>query len=451
MSNSQHHHNNDSTPSHSKKFGLAITTSLIVGTMIGSGVFLLPASLAPYGIMGLWGWLFAATGAVTLAWVFAKLSRWQPGQGGPYYYTRIGVGEFPAFIVAWGYWNSIWTGNAAVALAAVSYAKGFVPALEESKLAATIAGLIFVWVFAAINIRGVREAGVTQLITTLFKAIPLIAFGLTGLFFIDLSHFQAPTLTTTSEPSSFAALAVAAAALWLWAFLGVESASIPSDNIAEPEKTIPKATLLGVLSVAVIYLLGFIVVFGVISPEQLASSNGPFADAAAVIWGSWGGHFMTLVALISTLGALNGLILMGGQMPLAAARDNLFPRWFGKQNKHQSPGLGIFISALLTSALILFSSSDALLQVFNFAILLSTTSILVPYLFCSAAAFRFQMTRKEKFQKLSLLIICGAFLFSMWALAGAGQQAVFWGFILMMAGIPVYTWLKIKQDKLSNE
>jgi APA family basic amino acid/polyamine antiporter len=430
-----------------QKFGLLITTSLIVGTMIGSGVFLLPASLAPYGIMGLWGWLFAATGAITLAWVFAKLSHWQPGQGGPYYYTRIGIGEFPAFIVAWGYWNSIWTGNAAVALAAVSYAKGFIPALEQSKTLATLTGLLFVWVFAAINIRGVREAGITQLITTLCKAIPLILFGVTGLFFMDLSHFEQPVLVTTPEPPSFAVMTIAAAALWLWAFLGVESASIPSDNIAEPEKNIPKATMLGVFSVAVIYLLGFIVVYGVIPPERLANSSGPFAEAAGIIWGSWGGHLMTLVALISTLGALNGLILMGGQMPLAAARDKLFPSWFGKQNKHQSPGLGIFISSLLTSALILFSSSEALLQVFNFAILLSTTSILVPYLFCSAAAFRFQMTRKEKFQKLSLLIICGAFLFSMWALAGAGQQAVYWGFILMMAGIPVYTWLKIRQDK----
>jgi APA family basic amino acid/polyamine antiporter len=142
---------------------------------------------------------------------------------------------------------------------------------------------------------------------------------------------------------------------------------------------------------------------------------------------------------------------MGGQMPLAAANDHLFPRWFGKQNRHKSPGIGISISALLTSLLIIFSSSDTLLQVFNFAILLSTTSILVPYLFCSAAAFRFQITRNEQFKLLSLLVIGIAFLFSMWALAGAGQQAVYWGFILMMAGLPVYTWLKVRQDKSSQD
>ncbi len=426
-----------------KKFGLPITTSLIVGTMIGSGIFLLPSSLAQYGSFSLFGWLISALGAVSLAWVFAKLSGWTPGLGGPYHYTRVGVGEFPAFLVAWGYWISIWTGNAAIAVAAVSYCKLVIPGLAESKLATTALALGFVWLFTIINVRGLREAGVVQLLTTLMKAIPLILFGVIGLFYIEPTHFEYSAGDTPSLTLSIAS----AAALWLWAFLGIESASIPAENIDTPQKTIPKATLIGVSLVSVIYLIGFVVVYGVIAPDNLGQSDGPFADAAQMMWGSWAGIAMTVVALVSTLGALNGLILLGGQMPLAAARDQLFPAWFAKQNKQQSPSAGILLSSCLTSALVIMSSSDNLLVIFNFALLLSTTSILIPYLFCSAAAFRFQISRSDKFKNLSLIVIVVAFLFSIWALAGAGQQAVYWGFILMMIGLPVYTFIKIAQDK----
>ena len=430
----------------STSFGLAITTSLVIGTMIGSGIFLLPASLAAYGGIGLFGWLFSALGAICLAWVFAKLSQWQPGLGGPYHYTRIGIGEFPAFLVAWGYWISIWTGNAAIAMAAVSYSKLLYPPLAESTMMSTSLALAFIWLFASINLLGVREAGLTQLLTTCFKAIPLIAFGLIGIFFIDIEQITFETTTTESLPGSI----IAAAALWLWAFLGIESASIPADNIREPKKTIPRATIIGVLLVAIVYLLGFVVVLGVIPAEQLAKSDGPFADASTIIWGNWAGIAMTFVALVSTLGALNGLILMGGQMPLAAARDKLFPKLFGRLNRRSTPSLGIILSALLTSTLILTTVSKNLLGIFNFAILLSTTSILIPYVFCSAAAFRFQESGKQKFKAVSLIIITLAFLFSLWALAGAGQEAVYWGFILMLLGIPVYTGLKIASDKQSQ-
>ncbi|NVJ59514.1 MAG: amino acid permease [Gammaproteobacteria bacterium] len=456
--NSNNNNSNNSNSS-DRSFGLAITSSLVIGTMIGSGIFLLPASLAQYGGVSLFGWLFAAMGAVCLAWVFAKLSHWHPGLGGPYHYTRIGIGEFPAFLVAWGYWISIWTGNAAIAMAAVSYCKLLIPALSDSTFLATGLALSFIWLFTAINISGVKEAGITQLITTVLKAVPLILFAIMGLWFVepdhftfDLSSFTEATNESTDNNTiiQLGSSIMAAAALWLWAFLGVESASIPADSIKEPQKTIPRATIIGVLAVAFIYALGVIVVMGVIPPSDLATSDGPFADAAQRLWGSWAGILMTIIALISTLGALNGLILLGGQMPMAAARDNLFPRWFARQNKRQAPGLGIFLSAILTSILILTTTSKTLLNVFNFAILLSTTSIIVPYLFCSAAAFRFQSSKKEKLKFISITAIIAAFLFSLWALAGAGQEAVYWGFLLMMAGIPIYTGLKMKNDQ-TNE
>ncbi|WMS86797.1 amino acid permease [Pleionea litopenaei] len=441
-------HNNKANPSHrdSQRFGVAITTSLVIGTMIGSGIFLLPASLAEFGAISLAGWLMAALGAVCLAWVFAKLSHWHPGLGGPYHYTRIGIGEFPAFLVAWGYWISVWTGNAAIAMAAVSYCKLLIPALNDAAMLSTLLALSFVWLFTFINILGVKEAGVTQLVTTLLKVVPLIIFAIAGFWYVDWSHLT-KEVTETATTSN---MIIAAAALWLWAFLGIESASIPADNIKEPQQTIPRATMLGVAIVAVIYVLGTIVVMGVLPAMDLAQSNGPFADAARSLWGSWAGLAMTFVALVSTLGALNGLILLGGQMPMAAAKDQLFPHWFAQQNNRGAPTLGIIISSVLTSLLLLTTASKNLLGVFNFAILLSTTSILVPYIFCSAAAFRFQSRQSDNLKALSLAIIIIAFLFSLWALAGAGQEAVYWGFILMMLGVPVYTWLKMNTDRKND-
>ncbi|MEE4244912.1 MAG: amino acid permease [Kangiellaceae bacterium] len=446
----------DNSDNSSQSFGLAIATSLVIGTMIGSGIFLLPASLAGFGQYSFYGWLFSALGAVSLAWVFAKLSHWQPGLGGPYFYTRIGVGEFPAFLVAWGYWVSIWTGNAAIAVAAVSYCKTLLPILNQSPVLSIALALGFVWLFTLVNISGVKEAGKVQLITTLLKAIPLIIFAVIGIFLIDFNSVStsdslgvnnvAKLSASTSEESPIK-LIIAAAALWLWAFLGVESASIPAENIKDPTRTIPKATMLGVLIVAAIYLIGFIVVFGTLKQAELAQSSAPFADAASRLWGDWAGIAMAVVALISTLGALNGLILMGGQMPMAAARDNLFPAWFAKQNNKSAPMIGIILSSSLTSLLVLLSSSENLLHVFEFAILLSTTAILVAYLFSSSAAFRLQMQRTDQYKIISLVIIVAAFLFSLWAVAGAGQEAVYWGFILMMAGLPFYTLLKIAKDR----
>ncbi len=425
----------------SKKFGLSITTSLVIGTMIGSGIFLLPSSVAQYGGLGLWGWLFAALGAIALAWVFARLSAWLPGAGGPYHFTRVGIGEFPAFIVAWCYWISIWTGNAAIAIAAVSYSSVFVPELASNRLLAVALAIVFLWLITLINIKGLREAGLTQLITTLLKVVPLFLFGIIGVFYVSIDQLAEPPMVSM-EPS---AIIIAAASLWLWAFLGVESASIPSDNIDDPKRTIPRATLLGVAIVAFLYFLCFIVIFGTQPIASIAQSTAPFADTATLLWHPSIGKAFGLVALISTLGALNGLVLLGGQMPLAAAKAGLFPKLFAKENKHHSPYAGIILSSILSSFLIMANFSENLVALFTFAILLSTTAILVAYLFCSAAAIRFQM--QLKLQWASLAVMAFAFIFSLWAVAGAGEDAVYWGFLLVLSGIPIYTYLKIRNDQ----
>ena len=439
---SAHSENQPAQAVKSAGFGLSISTAMVVGTMIGSGIFFLPVSLAEFGSLSFGGWIISASGALALAFVFARLNQWQPGLGGPYYFTREGIGDYPGFLVAWGYWISIWVGNAAVAIACASYLSLLIPALDHPVAIASTA-LVIVWIFTFINLMGLKEAGRVQLFTTLLKAIPLFLFGLIGLGSIEWQNLS----YIPSQESSLGATVLASSALWLWAFLGIEAASIPADNVRDPKRTLPRATFLGVAIVAVIYGLCAMVIFGVIPNSELASSSGPFAGAATKMWGSWAGYGMIAVAVISTLGALNGLILVGGQMPRAAAGDDLFPKWFGKLNRRGAPANGIVLSSALTSVLILTNISKTTVGLFNFSILLSTTTVLVPYIFCSAAAFRLQQGQQENWPLFSRFIFALAFLFSMWALGGSGEEAVYWGFLLMMFSVPVYVAIKGSKEE----
>jgi len=210
-------------------------SALVVGNMIGSGAFLLPASLAIFGGISIIGWLFTTTGAILLAMVFFRLSRLIPKAGGPYVYTRQGFGDFAGFIVAWGYWISIMAGNAAIAVAFAGYLSLFWPAIATSSILAALVALSAIWFLTWINAAGVRNAGLLQVATTFLKLIPLIVIGTLGYFYFDVGNF---TPFNLSEKSTFSAI-TATAALTLWAFLGIESATVPADNVKDPDRTIP--------------------------------------------------------------------------------------------------------------------------------------------------------------------------------------------------------------------
>ena len=271
----------------------------------------------------------------------------------------------------------------------------------------------------------------------------MIAIG--GFFFINPEHFKAFNL---SGESTFSAV-TATAALTLWAFLGLESATIPAENIDRPEKTIPNATMLGTLITTVVYITSTLAVMGLIPPEELAISAAPFADAAAIMWGRSAYYWVGAAAVIATFGALNGWILMQGQMPMAVARDKLFPKIFGKKNSNGAPAAGLVISSILVSVLMTMNFTRGLVETFKFAILLSTITVLVAYLF-SAASYMLRVLQKKYIAANlwvnNLMLAFCAFAYSLWALAGSGQETVYWGLILLMAGIPIYVLVKPKNQ-----
>ena len=430
-----------------KKLGFWTSSSLVVGNMIGSGIFLLPASLAAYGSISIVGWLISGLGAAALAFVFMELSKLLPGSsGGPYVYSRSGLGDFAGFLVAWGYWASIWCTNAAIAVALVSYLGVFFPALNSNGFLAVCVGLGIVWSVVWVNSRGIRNAGVFQLITSVLKIAPLLAIGIFGLFYIEVDHFFPVNI---SELPNYRVI-TATATLTFFAYMGLESATIPAADVEDPARTIPKATCVGLVVTALVYIIGTVSLMGIIPAEQLQYSSAPFADAAAMMWGPWAKNLVAIGAIISTLGALNGWILIQGQIPAAIAKDKLFPPIFGKRNSRGVPAVGIVLSSVLLSVLMIMNYSKGLVKAFEFTLLLASMTALIAYLFTSASyvlvSFRKQGVTRHT---LTRVMIAGiAFLFSVWAIAGSGMEIVYWGFILLIFGLPIYVWMKIRNRKV---
>ncbi len=413
-----------------------MTTALVVGNMIGSGVFLLPASLGSYGGISVLGWIFTAAGATVLALVFARLGRLIPKAGGPYAFTREGLGDFPAFLVAWGYWISAWAGNAAIATALVGYLTVFFPVLSTNAGLAAFVALASVWVLTAVNARGVRTAGYVQLVTTVLKVIPLIVIGSVGFLFFQSDNFIP---FNASGGSPFSAIS-ATAAITLFAFLGLESATVPADQIEDPQRTIPRATIVGTVLTAIIYILGTVAVMGVMAPAELAQSTAPYADAAQSMFGTVGRYLIGAGAVIACFGALNGWILIQGQIPRAAAADGLFPRQFAKLSPQGTPVFSLVASSVLITILVAMNYTGGLVEQFTFIILLATLAALVPYAFCAASALII-----GKGTRSDVLFASVGFLYALWAIGGAGRDAVYWGFLMLLAGIPVYVWMKRQQ------
>ena len=415
-------------------FGFWMTVALVMGNMIGSGIFLVPASLAPLRGLALGGWLVSTAGALLLAAVFAYLARLQPAAGGPYAYTRRAFGDLPAFLVAWGYWISMWTSLGALAVAFVGYLGSVVPALSRTPAAAAVTAMAAVWLLIAVNAAGVRAGGWVQAVTTLLKILPLAAIGAMGLVHFEPAHFA----VQETEPRAIAAAISAGATLTLWAFLGLESATVPAASIHDADRTIPRATIVGTLLTAAIYVASTVGVMSLVAPAALGTSQAPFADAARALWGGAGATIVALGASISAFGALNGWVLLVGQLPLAVAADGLFPRVFARVSRTATPTIGMVIAGILTTVLVALNYTRGLVDLFTFFILLSTLNTLVPYVFSTLAVFLLPDARGSRARAGIGITAALAFGYSLWAIAGAGQEIIYWGFLLLVCGLPVY-------------
>src|SRR5215217_868284 len=381
-------------------------------------------------------------------------SRWSsPTSAAP---TRAPAGRTPTHaarsVTSWasrrpgGYWIAVWAGNAAIAVAFVAYAAVFWSDLASNKLLGALVAVALIWLLTLVNALGTRESGGVQLVTTVLKFVPLAVIGLIGLFFVNGDNY-----TPFAPEGTWTAIS-AAAPLTLWAFIGLESATVPAEEVRDPERTIPRATMLGTVITTVLYIVATVAIMGIIPATQLAGSTGPFADAAGEIFGGGWDKVIAAVAMVSTLGALNGWIMLQGRVPLAAAEDGLFPAAFARvHGKRRTPVFGLVASSVLVTALMLMNYTKGLVDAFTFVILLATLTTLVPYAFSAAAQAWLWLVEGEEFKPKHLvrdvIVATLAFAYSVWAIAGAGDDIVTKGFVLLLAGIPVYIGMRWWQKR----
>lgn len=375
-------------------------TALVLGTIIGVGIFNLPASLAAIGPISIVALGLTTVGAICLALLFASLAGRMRAEGGPYAYARAAFGDAVGFFNGWLYWLTTWGGNAAIATGWVLYVERFVNRDHHvgATIALTLAGL---WLAIGLNLPGVRSLGRVQLWTSVLKFVPLLVISTVGLFFVDPANFATWNLSGTSDVSAIGA----AMALCLFSYLGVESASVAAGQVANPRRNVPLATILGTVLAAAVYLLSLVAVFGVVSQEDLLTSSAPFATAADQMSGtSWLGASVALVVVVSGFGALNGWSMLSAEMPRAAARDGLFPARFQVLSRRGVPVFGLVTSGVLATLLVVGSHLGASgIEVFNTLILMIGAAGAVPYAFSALAQLKWRLTERRTLEPARLL------------------------------------------------
>ncbi len=401
-----------------KSIGVWRCWALVVGTIIGSGVFTLPAILAPYGSNSFLGWAVAACGTLSIAFAFSHLAGRNPRLGGPQAYVEEAFGRYPSMFVAWGYWISLWVSIAAIATAFSGYSALFFPAIAGNTFLSAFIAIMVVWFFTYVNLRGIEEASIVQLVTAILKLIPLMVIGGAGLLLGDFSNIPAENPNDESLPVMISGITI----LVMFSFIGIEAATVPSESVENPKVTIPKALILGTLTAAVIYMVATAGVMALIEPAALKNSTSPFADAAQMIFGDAGSVFIGFGALIAIGGALNSNILLTGTVPMAGAVDKVFPAFFKKRNKDGTPVTALVVSSSLTTLVILINSSKGLLKAFEIMILIATFCILLAYLGATLASLKLQLRNKKrggKFNRITFINSSLAVAFSIFAIIGA--------------------------------
>lgn len=418
--------------------------ALVVGSMIGNGIFLLPAILAPYGSLSLLGWVFAGLGTILLASVMGAVAKRIPKLGGPYAYTKESLhhlGDLPCFIVAWGYWMSYWLTTTAAAIAFVGYLGFFLPSIVADPIWGAIVAIVLIWLFTAINISGVSNAGMIQLITTLLKLLPLFVIASAGLIIGDISDI--PARNPDQQP--MLAMISTLVLITMWAYVGFENASIAADDIIEPKKTIPKALIIGTITATLVYIIATFGVMALIPVDELAKSTSPFADAALVIFGPVGAGIVALGAIISIIGAMNGNILATGQLTRAIAQDKFLPAKLAELGEKNTPKMGLIVAGILSTLLVVMNFHKGLIAAYTIVILMSTLMVFLAYTGSVITSLYFLKKDRDSGKKIDFRMLAAsiaALAFVLFAIFGSGLEAAFYSGLYLLAGIPVYFWLR---------
>jgi APA family basic amino acid/polyamine antiporter len=443
----------DQVPGREAPLGLTSSTALVIGSIIGTGVFTMPAVMAGAGTSSIITLGVIALGAVLLGQMFGQLTKRVPNvDGGLYAYSRHEFGDFAGYLTAWCYWITCWAGNAAIVSSWVLYVESLFGISNPSGWTNLGIALTGLWVPAIINLAGVRQMAWFQNLTVVLKFLPLLFLATVGWFFVDTANFG-PFNASGGDLYTGIGLAAGVA---LFSFIGVECASIAAGRVRNPRRNVGLASTLGTAASGLLYIAVTAVVMGLVPHGKLVDDGAPFVAAfQSMFSGSWIGKAVALVAVISGIGALNGWTLVTAEMPFAAARDGLFLEAFAKEDRRGTPWFGIVVSTLVASLLMAWSySGETGLKVFTYLVYLSVVTVAIPYFFSATAQLAYLVSRRRAVQgwrlarDLSISVV--SLLFSLWVTFASGYQAVYQALLLFLVGIPLYAFLKARRERLGQ-
>ena len=436
-----------------RSVGLTSATGLVIGSVIGIGVFTMPAVLASAGTSSLIVLVVVAAGAMLLAVLFGQLTRRVPNSaGGLYAYARYEFGDFAGFLTGWSYWISSWAGDAAIVASWVFYVDALF-AIRPAWWGNWGIALLGLWVPAIVNLAGIRQMAWFQNLTVVLKFLPLLLVGVAGWFFVRSANFGP---FNASGGSLYTAIGIAAGVA-LFSFIGVEVAAITAKRVRNPRRNVGRASVLGTGACAILYLLVSAAVMGLVPHRALVGNTAPFVPAFEAIFthGAWAGKFVAAVAVVSAIGALNGWTLVTTEVSRAVADDDLFPRPFAWTDRRGNAWFGIIIAALLPSLLMLWRYTTATgLTVFIDLVDLTVVTVALPYLFSACAQLTYLVSRRRRVQGWLLardLTVAGASaLFSMWVTFASGYSAVYQALVMVLAGLVLYAFLNARRERLGE-
>jgi APA family basic amino acid/polyamine antiporter len=437
-----------------RALGLPSSTALVLGSIIGTGVFTMPAVLAGAGTSSILVLGVISIGALLLGVLFGQLARRIPSSdGGLYAYSRYEFGDFAGYLTAWCYWITAWAGNAAIVSSWVLYVESLFSITNPSAWTNFGIASLGLWIPAVINLVGVRQVAWVQNITVVLKFLPLALVGILGWFFIRVHNFGP---FNASGGSLYSCIGIAAGVA-LFSFIGIETASIAAGRVRNPQRNVGRASVLGTGLSAVLYLLVTAAVMGLVPHHALVGNGAPFVNAFQAMFShiSWAGKFVAALAVVSGLGALNGWTLVTAEMPWAAAKDGLFLPQFAKTYRDGTPWFGIVVSTIVATALMAFAySGKSGLTVFTYLVDLSVVTVAIPYFFSACAQLAYLVSRRRKVTGArlvrDLLVATLSVLFSLWVAFTAGYQSVYQAMLLLLVGIPIYAFLKARRERLGE-
>lgn len=437
-----------------KELGVWTATAIVIGQMLGTGIFMAPQGLAELtgAKAGILGMAIAGCGTMLLAWTFVKMSEENPVTGSAIVNTMDAFGPLPAFMVGWSYWCGCWIANGAIILGGINYLSYFIPALGGGGFLKYGLTLAVLWFYTLLDIKGVKEAGIMNLVVTIFKILPIIV-----IIVIASMHFDSSNLATVSDSAAKGMSGLPLAiAYCLWSFIGFEGACVNAGELKD-KSIIRKSTLLGTLAILVIYVLLLVLAAGNMDQQSLADSSSPFADIMKqATGGNVAGGFVAIAAFISAFGCTGAWINSAGRIAYSISELHLFPGSMAKiHEKYKTPVNGLIVNGVLMTIIMLLGYFTHEGNLYNFFVLLAVMSFLVFYAFGAAseivlAGKKIRPFNVWNFLKNSIVSLL-AFAYAVYTIYGSGAEYVMYGFLLILMGFPFFIYEKLKTEAEEEE